>query len=175
MVYQLYVKNNKEHHFSCSYKELYDIKMQLIKCFIKHLEELFITNTKSCKIFNEDLNNIINLYYSMIGSNNSITGSNNYLSGPNNFNINAFISQIKLEEIDALIYFNLSGIYVLLNKTECDGYYSIGNSMDIVTSLNIMYEFDDTDTNNELDNNNIKQLYNIFVQSIDLHKIVIIY
>ena len=32
---------------------------------------------------------------------------------------------------DVFIHYGLGGLFVLCNKTDCDGYYSVGNSVDI--------------------------------------------
>ena len=37
-----------------------------------------------------------------------------------------------------LIYFNLSGIYTLLHKSDCEGFYSVGNSYDIYEMIQLV-------------------------------------
>jgi hypothetical protein len=52
-------------------------------------------------------------------------------------NINDFLKVFE-GHIDYLININLKGIVSLLNKSDCDGEYSVGDSYDIVLMLNII-------------------------------------
>ncbi len=46
--------------------------------------------------------------------------------------LNNFINIINdLKCIDALIYFDIGGLYSFCYKNDCEGYYSVGNSVDI--------------------------------------------
>jgi len=42
-----------------------------------------------------------------------------------------------MEFQNAFIYFELGGVYALLNKSDDDGYYTVGNSLDIVDAMEI--------------------------------------
>ena len=43
-----------------------------------------------------------------------------------------------MEFQNAFIYFELGGVYALLNKSDDDGYYTVGNSLDIVDTMEII-------------------------------------
>ncbi len=39
---------------------------------------------------------------------------------------------------NTFIYFELGGVYALLNKSDSDGYYTVGNSLDIVDTMELI-------------------------------------
>jgi hypothetical protein len=43
--------------------------------------------------------------------------------------------------IDALIYFDIGGLYSLCNKGDCDGFYSVGNSIDVCQLFDLIEPF----------------------------------
>uniref|UniRef100_A0A6C0D9Z0 Uncharacterized protein n=1 Tax=viral metagenome TaxID=1070528 RepID=A0A6C0D9Z0_9ZZZZ len=140
----------------CSYDYWLKFKIDIIKATVKYIEELLILKKT---IFNDDLNYIINLYYIQAGN------------GEPMFSINKFINNMRLEHVDTLIYFGLGGVYSLLNKTDCDGYYSVGNSLDILHTLKkIRYDFPNNDYIPFLD-----QLISFFNISYEKQKMVNIY
>ena len=47
--------------------------------------------------------------------------------------------------LDLLTVLNVNGVYSLLNKSDVEGFYSIGNSIDIVNTINVIYEFVEDD------------------------------
>jgi len=53
--------------------------------------------------------------------------------------VNYFISSI--DDVEQFIYFNILGIYVLCNKSDSDGYYSPGNSLDIICLLDLIKQY----------------------------------
>jgi hypothetical protein len=56
--------------------------------------------------------------------------------------INNFIVITKnLTYVDALIYFDIGGLYSLCNKCDCDGFYSVGNSIDICQLFDLIKSF----------------------------------
>jgi len=46
-----------------------------------------------------------------------------------------------LSYIDALIYFDIGGLYSLCNKSDCEGFYSVGNSIDICQLFDLIEPF----------------------------------
>jgi hypothetical protein len=53
--------------------------------------------------------------------------------------IDLFISLInKKVNTDALIYFKMGGLVALCNKSDCEGYYTPGNSLDICNLLDLI-------------------------------------
>jgi len=61
--------------------------------------------------------------------------------------ISLFLGNCSLQILDLLIYFSIGGLYAFCNKSDCEGYYSIGNSYDIVELLNLIKPY--TLRNNE--------------------------
>lgn len=56
--------------------------------------------------------------------------------------INDFIGITRnLSYVDALIYFDIGGLYSLCNKSDCEGFYSIGNSVDICQLFDLIEPF----------------------------------
>jgi hypothetical protein len=156
---QLYIKNKYNERITFTYKEWTFLKINLIKSSIKFIEDLIIINSienNKDKIFNDDLNNIIQKYYEI-----NETGE---------FNINIFINNLSLEEIDTLIYFDLGGLYFFINKNDCDAFYSVGNSVDIIK----MFDVITSKINNDLESM-VHKLKNLFNESIHTSKIIIIY
>lgn len=155
---KLYLRNNHNEKLIFTYKEWTLLKINLIDATIKFMEELLITNYANNKdqIFNDDLNNIIQKYYEI-----NETGK---------FNINLFINNLTLEEIDTLIYFDLGGLYVFINKNDCDSFYSVGNSIDIIKMFNLITK----KINNDLQNM-VNKLKNLFNESINTDNFIIIY
>ena len=47
-----------------------------------------------------------------------------------------FFNDMKFQ--NAFIYFELGGVYALLNKSDDDGYYTVGNSLDIVDTMELI-------------------------------------
>lgn len=43
--------------------------------------------------------------------------------------------------LNTFIYHRVSGVFALLNKSDTDGFYSVGNSMDIVETMDILQEY----------------------------------
>lgn len=63
-------------------------------------------------------------------------------SSSNDGVIDKFISLSKnLSYVDALIYFNIGGLYSLCNKSEQGSYYSVGNSIDICHLFDLIKPF----------------------------------
>jgi hypothetical protein len=73
--------------------------------------------------------------------------------------------------VDGLIFLNLYGLYAFCNKSDCDGYYSIGNSHDIFQLFNLINDFY---IDKEYTKHMIKRVKKIFKHSIRKRKIVTI-
>jgi hypothetical protein len=66
---------------------------------------------------------------------------------PEDIDVNGYLfMMLNYQTQDALIFLGLIGIYHLLNKSDCDGFYSPGNSMDIVELLKNIEEYIDKET-----------------------------
>ena len=46
-----------------------------------------------------------------------------------------------VDVLNTFIYHRVSGVFALLNKSDTDGFYSVGNSMDIVETMDILQEY----------------------------------
>lgn len=72
--------------------------------------------------------------------------------------------------LNLYIYYNLGGVFSLLNKSDDDGFYSIGNSVDIIETLNLLepyFLYDDVKRQYEL-------VKNVFKESVLSLQIVVI-
>jgi hypothetical protein len=54
---------------------------------------------------------------------------------------NFIVINRNLSYIDALIYFDIGGLYSLCNKSDCEGFYSVGNSTDICQLFDLIEPF----------------------------------
>ncbi|NCA20557.1 MAG: hypothetical protein EBS86_05415 [Crocinitomicaceae bacterium] len=43
--------------------------------------------------------------------------------------------------LDTVTYLNLTGIFALINKDDCEGHYSVGNSYDILQTIQLLIPF----------------------------------
>ena len=64
-----------------------------------------------------------------------------------------------------LFFFNISGIYAFCNKSDCEGYYSVGNSYDICQLFKLIKPFYTTDINI---NKSIKQIEKVLASVKDM-------
>lgn len=48
---------------------------------------------------------------------------------------NDFANSLTVDDVDLLVYFNVYGAFVLLRKKDNEGYYSVGNSHDILLCI----------------------------------------
>jgi len=55
--------------------------------------------------------------------------------------IGLFLGNCSLDIIDMLIFFGVGGLYSLCNKSDCEGYYSVGNSYDICELFKLIKPF----------------------------------
>jgi len=46
-----------------------------------------------------------------------------------------------MDFLNTLIYYNLGGVYSIINKSDDTGYYTAGNSLDIVQTIDIVSEY----------------------------------
>ena len=85
-------------------------------------------------------------------------------------NINDYL-KVYGEHIDYLINIGLYGIVSLLNKSDCDGLYSVGNSIDIIKMLNIVNNMNIIE---ERYIEVINKLKKVFQKSVNKKKVVVI-
>lgn len=100
---------------------------------------------------------------------------NNIESEPD-LNIDIFLNYCNQPHfIDGLIFFNISGLYAFCNKSDCEGYYSVGNSYDICQLFKLIKNFYIVDKEFFKDiNKTIKTINKIFQESVRKRKIITI-
>jgi hypothetical protein len=95
---------------------------------------------------------------------------NNIVEAKKTLNIIDYLN-IYGEHIDYLINIGLYGIVSLLDKSDCDGLYSVGNSIDIINMLNIVNNMNIIE---EKYIEIINKLKKVFQKSINKKKVVVI-
>ena len=109
-----------------------NIRLHLFEAFIKYSESLCITND------NDEPPSIEFRYHIELAELlNRISIAKQNITNPN-VDDSYLVIFDKMSDIDMLIYFNLSGIYTLLHKSDCEGFYSIGNSYDIYEMIQLV-------------------------------------
>jgi hypothetical protein len=124
---------NSKIDFSCSYTYWNIIRVSIIKSFMIYLENWININSttfvqgESFEFYRyEDLKQLVTDYKNI-----------NYLDNDKNYDINLIFFK---KNINALTCFNFGGIYALVDKEDCEAYYSCGNAYDI---CNILETIDD--------------------------------
>ena len=113
---------NSKIDFSCSYTYWNTIRISIVKSFMIYLENCININSttfiqgESFEFgFYEDLKQLVTDYKNIV------------------YEIDFFI--IFNKYVNALTCFNFTGIYALVNKNDCEAYYSCGNAYDICNLL----------------------------------------
>ena len=124
--------------FSCSYSSWNNIRIECICAAIRYLESLL-------KTLNETLDQTIeedeqkDFVYKREKNERNIEHLHVLIQMKPLLikSVDSFLYQIQINNyIDTLISLELNGLYALINKSDCDGFYSPGNALDIVTLLN---------------------------------------
>lgn len=151
---------SKEASYSCSYNNWHIVRLEVLYAtlrYLKHkkesifqkLEELSNKNGSE-KGFDENVDITQYEYDNICYVLDSIPQSEKILSPNfvedeivNMMQIDMFIEACsrELRLIDYFVYFNVNGLYALLAKSDCEGYYSAGNSMDILQLLHLILPF----------------------------------
>ena len=175
-------------NFSCSYSSWHNIRAELIEATFAYLEDLIANQTKG---IDEE-----RLEYSVIGhlkqyiteireecasfENDKPPISPFALLFSKRTIFNAFSEHLgDLCFINILIQFGVGGIYTLCNKSDCEGFYSVGNSYDICELLNVIKPFTIKNKDNLDDEENYiyrctDKLIELFQESLDKKLIVYI-
>ena len=116
-----------EKEYSCSYSSWDKFRMDTINATIKYIKS-YITLTEITE-------------YNQVYANKLLEFIDKIESEPN-LDINIFLDYCKQSPfIDTLVFFNISGLYAFCNKSDCEGYYSVGNSYDIYQLLKLIQKF----------------------------------
>ena len=110
--------------YSCSYDLWNLIRMELLNATLLYLENILL-DTKLDKERSIEISCI--LYY----KNDMLKSIDDFLNIMNN----------KKDFINQFIFYEIYGVYVLLNKSDYDGLYSPGNSIDIIKMIDKTYFF----------------------------------
>jgi hypothetical protein len=146
--------------FRCSYDGWNDIRNNILNLTFKYLEDLFIKDAELYKDLKEDDEKWIGEGSSYHFHKEKINSIIKYFKKYNIQNINDYneynnltnfidICNKEFYYIDALIYFNVGGLFTLCYKMDSEGHYSPGNSLDICELFDLIEE---TVKNSELPN-----------------------
>lgn len=78
--------------------------------------------------------------------------------------------KIYMYYLDLLTVLGVAGVYALVNKSDSDGYYSVGNSCDIVTTIRSVLPFID----NKFMRESATNIAEIFQASVDNNMVIVI-
>ena len=139
--------------FGCSYGGWNELRRNVIKATFDFIQDRFQREEQLYKnITDEEDEDYIgdgSIYYcckkdiiQIINLMNAQNASKNVFGLNIDNTINTFINLCKnLSFVDALIYFDIGGLYSLCNKSDCEGYYSVGNSVDICQLFDLIEPF----------------------------------
>jgi hypothetical protein len=153
--------------FGCSYGSWNNVRNALIEATFEYLEVHFAVT---------DYEEGTHEYGSMIALKQYIKKILN--SNKNEELIENFIVYSRLLEfVDLLIQFSVGGLYALCNKSDCEGFYSVGNSYDICELLKLVKPFllknkEDLNADENWIYNCIDNLTNIFNESVEKKEVV---
>lgn len=147
---------DKKAEYSCSYGRWNDFRIATINATFNYIKSHPISiECERGKFY-------VNKLFEIINENDT----------DNDLDIDIFLNYCnKPYFIDGLIFLNIYGIYTLCNKSDCEGYYSVGNSHDISQLFNLINDFY---IDKEYDKHMIKRVKKIFKHSISKRKIVTI-
>ncbi len=138
--------------FGCSYGGWNELRRNVIKATFDFIQDKFQREEELYKnITDEEDENYIgdgSKYYcykkeiiKLIEAMNSSNTKNVFGINIDN-TVNNFINLCRnLSYIDTLIYFDIGGLYAFCNKSDCEGFYSVGNSVDICQLFDLIEPF----------------------------------
>ena len=153
--------------FGCSYGSWNNVRNSLIQATFEYLEVHFAVT---------EYQDGTHEYGAMIALKQYIKKILNF--GKNEKLIENFIVYSRLLEfVDLLIQFGVGGLYALCNKSDCEGFYSVGNSYDICELLKLVKPFllknkEDLNSDENWIYNGIDNVTNVFKESVEKNVIV---
>ena len=153
--------------FSCSYGSWNNVRNSLIEATFEYIEVHFAVTDYEENTYDYGSMTALKQYIQRILN-----------SGKNDKLIENFIVYSRiLEFVDLLIQFGVGGLYALCNKSDCEGFYSVGNSYDICELLKLVKPFllknkDDLNANENWIYNGIDNITNVFKESVEKNEIV---
>lgn len=161
--------------FGCSYSGWNSLRCDIViatirylEALLKSLEEDLITKTKNeYDIYEDDKDNMNQRYIIDL----KILLENYNTVKHNTENLAVYVHEMNLATVDSLIMLGVGGLYALCNKADCEGYYSVGNSYDIVDLLKLIKPYMDySDYSEEW----INELNELFQESVDIKEKIVI-
>jgi hypothetical protein len=169
--------------FSCSYGHWNYIRCYLIRTTSLYIRAVIgsIAEQNYNKIGTAEFDKVAHsIYNTLLTHSNYILGlkdgqtSLNEESESKNDELVALLTSLNqsVEYYDGLLQINLGGIIALCNKSDCEGYYTPGNSLDIVILLDIIKPYIEYDSLFCIEYFN--QLYEMFEESVkQKHRVLI--
>jgi hypothetical protein len=163
-------------NFGCSYGNWHNIRIELIKATFEYLEVHFAVTEYKEGTHEHGSMTALKQYIQKIENGSVIKES---IFGNNKSNLldsfNMYLGL--LEFVDLLIEFGVVGIYSLCNKSDCQGFYSIGNSYDICELFKLVKPFllknkEDLDAEENWLYRNIDDLIDVFKESVEKNEMV---
>ena len=150
-----------EKEYSCSYGSWDKFRMATINATFKYIKS-YISLTEMSeydKVYADNLLEFIDK-----------------IESETNLDIDIFFNYCKQSPfVDTLVFFNISGLYAFCNKSDCEGYYSVGNSYDICQLFKLIKNFYIVDKEFFKDiNKTINKIKKIFQESVRKRKIITI-
>ncbi len=156
-------------HWTCTYMNWSKIRNECVKATFAYIEHYIQTNT--IRVNNEErrLQDNIIAYINKIRAYKS---SNEHLTNADLHLYSGFLEECKhIEFIDLLVKFGVSGLYALCHKSDCEGFYSVGNAYDICDIIPNILNF----TSDNYYNRCFNSIHKVFKESLELKRIVSIY
>ena len=145
---------SKEASYSCSYGSWHTVRLEVLYATIRYLKykkDLIEAELKKLNEKDEDDDEDEQTYYILKKEYDNICYVLDSLSDykpPTDGKVDLhtldnFVNKCKDHPrlVDCFIYFDINGLYALLSKSDCEGYYSVGNSVDIYQLLDIISDF----------------------------------
>lgn len=163
-------------NFCCSYGAWHNIRIELIKATFDYLEIHFAVTEYEEGTHEHGSMIALKQYIEKIENGSVIKESIFGNKESNLFDLFYGYSRV-LEFVDLLIEFGVGGIYSLCNKSDSEGFYSVGNSYDICQLFKLIKPFllkNKEDLNDEENwlYRNIDELINVFKESIEHNEMV---
>lgn len=147
--------------YSCSYGSWDKFRMATINATFKYIKSyISLTEiTEYDKVYADNLLEFIDK-----------------IESETNLDIDIFLNYCKQSPfVDTLVFFNISGLYAFCNKSDCEGYYSVGNSYDICQLFKLIKNFYIVDKEIFQDiHKTINKIKKVFQESVRKRKIITI-
>jgi len=136
--------------FGCSYGSWNELRKLVIKSTFDYIQDKFQKDFKAYNgIMDEEDENYIGEGTAYDCYKKDVLKIILSIADPQDKNIfgldnavnNFIVITRNLSYVDSLIYFDIGGLYSLCNKSDCEGFYSVGNSVDICKLFDLIEPF----------------------------------